>query len=573
MASATNALPTEILYQVFQNVQNHYQRFTGEEIDPSTPFRPDEVPFFSAPFMPWLCDERRQFAHLRLVSRTWKVVADTFMFRDIVYSINELESRSDDYGHRFLANVISMGYTHLVRSIHLQLQLRDDIGYLDYSPDDNAILFENIDLLCYLLVQRSGPRRRLFIQMLSPLQIHNDDRKNGISNRVMDALQKLPRHCEVEFSFCSWISKKEDLTTITPLLMSMNLCSLELRLTELTSFSSTFFASLRCTKKLVLSFENDRSRIENLYVKIAADIALMPSLEDLCVYGILPRVRKDLRRLCIQSPFNYFPEPDFFVCVSKVNALEELRLSFRAMTLHQSTFSVTELSEITQAQLASLRVLQICTTKRASHLLTLFCSTLLRICSSLQELKLYGLGLTDEIILGASSSSLRKVSLYSDTATIFTADEVHAGLAKPTEQIQWSTLCTLFQRNQDLSEVRLDIDLRLPPLTYNDIENLSNSCPRLDYIELYTNIMNDDVHYMLLRDANFAYKWDTLCSPGSPAENKVVKRALAYVCDDTSDDEKFTLDLKMFRRLKDGDVKGVSGSERGKKARKRRGRR
>ena len=390
----------------------------------------------------------------------------------------------------------------------------------------------------------------------------------------MNALQKLPKHCEVEFSWLSWNSEKEDLTTATPLLMSMNLCSLELRLTGPISFSSTFFASLRCTKKLVLNFKNERSRIGN-HVKIAADIDLMPSLEDLCVDGIpLPRVRKDLRRLCIKFPFDHLPEPDFFVSVSKVNALEDLRLSFTPMSLHynQSTFSVTQLSEITQAQLANLRVLQICTTRRVSHLLTLFCSTLLRVCSSLQELKLYGLGLTDESILGTSSSSLRKLSLYGDTMTTFMAAEVHAGLAKPTEQIQWSTLCTLFQRNQDLSEVRLDIDLRLPPLTYNDIENLSNSCPRLDYIDVYAKIMDDDMHDMLLRDANFAYKWNTLYSPGSPAENKVVKRVLAYVCDGTRDGEMFTLDLKMFRRLKDGDVKGVSG-ERGKKARKRRGRR
>jgi hypothetical protein len=158
--------------------------------------------------------------------------------------------------------------------------------------------------------------------MLPPFQIKNDDRKNGIFNRVMDALQKLPRHCEVEFSWWSWNCKKEDLTSTAPLLMSMNLCSLELRLTEPNSFSSTFFASLRCTKKLVLSFKRERSRIGN-HVKIAADIDLMPSLEDLCVDGIpLLRVRKDLRRLCIKYPFDHFLDPDFFVSLSKVNALE-----------------------------------------------------------------------------------------------------------------------------------------------------------------------------------------------------------------------------------------------------------
>jgi hypothetical protein len=84
--------------------------------------------------------------------------------------------------------------------------------------------------------------------------------------------------------------------------------------------------------------------------------------------------------------------------------------------------------------------------------------------------------------------------------------------------------------------------------------------------------MDDDVHDMLARDANFAYKRNTLYSCSSPAENKVVKRVLAYVGDDRTDYKMFTLDLKMFRRLKDGDINRVS-SERGKKARKRRGRR
>jgi hypothetical protein len=90
------------------------------------------------------------------------------MFQDIVYSISGLESGLDDYGHRFLANVFIMGYNHLVRSIHLRLELRDGIVCLGYAPDDDAILFEKVDLLCELLVQHSGPCRRLFIDMLLP---------------------------------------------------------------------------------------------------------------------------------------------------------------------------------------------------------------------------------------------------------------------------------------------------------------------------------------------------------------------------------------------------------------------
>ena len=174
----------------------------------------------------------------------------------------------------------------------------------------------------------------------------------------------------------------------------------------------------------------------------------------------------------------------------QINELEDLRLSFEPESLHyiQSTFSLTQLAQITQAHLPNLRVLQICTTQRVSQLLTLFCSRLLRICSSLEELKLYGVGLTDEIILDTATRSLQKISLSGHTMIGFSAAEIFAGLAEPAEQIQWSTLSSLFERNPNITTLRLAFDLRLPPLTYNDIERLSKTCLA---IELYMDVCKD----------------------------------------------------------------------------------
>lgn len=139
---------------------------------------------------------------------------------------------------------------------------------------------------------------------------------------------------------------------------------------------------------------------------------MMPALEDLYLDGIpLSRVPKTLRRLSVKAPHDNLPESEFFVILCQINELEDLRLSFEPKSIHyiQLTFSTTQLMQITQAHLPNLRFLQICTTQRISRLLTFFCSHLLRICSSLQELKLYGVGLTDEIILDTTTRSLQKI--------------------------------------------------------------------------------------------------------------------------------------------------------------------
>src|SRR5271170_2241767 len=168
MASAADALPTEILEQVFQHFQNYYRRGSQND-EPSRRDRVDTPRFFSAPFMPPLRFETRQFARLRLVSWAWKGVVDTYIFKDVVIAIDARQIRSaKDYGagYRCLDNIVRGGYTDLIRNIHLRLEvfnnaLRDE-AFTDAEGGVDILAY--INLVCDL-VQQSSSRRRLFIEL------------------------------------------------------------------------------------------------------------------------------------------------------------------------------------------------------------------------------------------------------------------------------------------------------------------------------------------------------------------------------------------------------------------------
>src|SRR5271170_2311318 len=193
MASAADALPTEILEQVFQHFQNYYRRGSQND-EPSRRDRVDTPRFFSAPFMPPLRFETRQFARLRLVSWAWKGVVDTYIFKDVVIAIDARQIRSaKDYGagYRCLDNIVRGGYTDLIRNIHLRLELFNNA----FRDDALANTGRGVDILAYitlscdLLVQPSKSRRRVFIE-LSTTNYADDKFCGGIADKMMNVMRK-----------------------------------------------------------------------------------------------------------------------------------------------------------------------------------------------------------------------------------------------------------------------------------------------------------------------------------------------------------------------------------------------
>src|SRR5215471_6106637 len=119
--------------------------------------------------MPSPRPERSQFARFRLVSRSWKTVADMFLFKDMEIVIRSHEGQIAGYygrQHRFLDHVFRSGYSHLIRNIYLEVCLYDYHHLkrpLD-EPDDTALLLYT-DLVCELLLQHSYHPRQLFVEM------------------------------------------------------------------------------------------------------------------------------------------------------------------------------------------------------------------------------------------------------------------------------------------------------------------------------------------------------------------------------------------------------------------------
>src|SRR5271154_2132052 len=82
--------------------------------------------------------------------------------------------------------------------------------------------------------------------------------------------------------------------------------------------------------------------------------------------------------------------------------------------------------------------------------------------------------------------------------------DVFVGVPNLVENLQWSSFCALFERNPQISDGRLDLELGLPPLTYENIESISKSCPRLKSIWLETKEMSDEDHDVVEIDSSAA---------------------------------------------------------------------
>ena len=163
--------------------------------------------------------------------------------------------------HRFLDLVFGGGYTYLIRNVYLELHLYDYDRLerpLD-EPEDTALLLYT-DLVCDLLVQYSYRHRQLFIKMGPENYSEDEFHTSIIIDKITNALQKLSTLCQVELSFENPSLKGLEIwgrnfeTSLAGRFsrsLSRNLCSLEIPINQ--PIPRTFFASLRCIKKLYVS--------------------------------------------------------------------------------------------------------------------------------------------------------------------------------------------------------------------------------------------------------------------------------------------------------------------------------
>src|SRR5271154_6218122 len=161
MPSIADSLTPQVITEIFKQVQDYYY-------GPSEPFhdRTGYIRFFNAPSMMYDNEnERRGFRHFRLVSRSWKAVSDTFVFRDlritIGYPLFDKRRAVSGYhsaGHRFLEEMFGAGYAPLIRNVHLELFFNDHALQLpapDLVEEVRSQVFASTDSVCKLLLEQS----------------------------------------------------------------------------------------------------------------------------------------------------------------------------------------------------------------------------------------------------------------------------------------------------------------------------------------------------------------------------------------------------------------------------------
>jgi hypothetical protein len=376
---------------------------------------------------------------------------------------------------------------------------------------------------------------------------NNIDTSGIIVSKVFDVWQSLPTNFKVE----CWIHAdrssvpkcccEEWFTTSIPDPVSRVLSSLSIGGFCLPT-SRTFFASLSYTKKLKIVEEEHHTWIRPEQVtnveELAVGLLLMPIIEELSLTFLpISNFPKTLRLLDVTFPTEYSPDADFFINICQLDALEELQL-YDTITHPLPSDSDSSVLQITEPQLPNLRIIVVYA-GRGFRMLKIFCSKILRSCSSLQHIDFTRVNLTNETILGAATSSLRNLCL--ERRRIDTEEH---------EEIRFSTLCTLFERNPRISKLRFSFCLGLPPLTYEIINSISNSCARLEHVSMHADVSDEDLK-IIDGHPDAAYGLSFLYSQSSPTNDMVVKGALSYDMHDRIVDYKFILDLTEFRKLRD----------------------
>jgi hypothetical protein len=288
-------------------------------------------------------------------------------------------------------------------------------------------------------------------------------------NKVLDAWQRLPKTCKVECSIDSNESSvpkgcyEEWFSTGVPKPVSINLPSLAITSFPGLPVSRKLFASLHHTKNLKLASFAGLSWEETQL----PELDLMPTIEELSLEFVpISSFPKTLRRLSIRARSDYSPDSDFFVNLCHLVALEDLRLSMWPVTpdAPQSRLALTNWWQSNPAPLPNLRVLQIRSYK-VSEFLEIFCSTILRVCSSLEEIEINGVNIGNETILSSATRSLRRISLNTFPMYFIDPPEIETGIDQSAAELRWNTLCTLFARNPQISELHLAFNIGLPSRT------------------------------------------------------------------------------------------------------------
>lgn len=131
------------------------------------------------------------------------------------------------------------------------------------------------------------------------------------------------------------------------------------------------------------------------------------------------------------------------------------------------------------SQYTKLHTLQV-STKIHFELLDRLSAILFQSSPSVKILKFIGVHVSNLALLNIATRSLQKVTISYYDGGILGDNEVGN-----SEQLQWSTITTLCNRNPNISRLQLRLESRRVPFTYEDIDNISQACSELKKISIF----------------------------------------------------------------------------------------
>jgi hypothetical protein len=568
-------LPLEILHEIFQKVAVSFRPVDYDKRSRGEICITERAPRNNDIYLNFYSEKIHEFAKYRLVSKRWKTVADAFLFRDIYITLPSVREPRRGGARTFIRAITKSGYAKIIRRLHVNLQFYDYFENYGLGDEWFVDLFSaEVEKMSNVILESTGCRLMfIYIQF-----IHHIPVLLPTMHRFLTVLPRIPERCphaslELKITFPSkyigWESQSppRDLGVFldnesedespglgealdsepddNTLGTFINVSILNGKLVDILTYlemdiynsvSPVALESLHFLTALYIHrYEKDLS--STIYDAYAAAIHLLPNLVQLELEGVPftsfpPRLRTLRMSEC---PFCIRESIVFWRSLLSLSNLEDLYIFF-SENLDINEHQTIDLVDVQPSlpRYSNLHTLQVIACPVA-QILNDFCATVLHSSSCLKTINLIGIHISNEILVRISSQCLRELTISSIDSE---------------QKIFWSTITNLLQRNSLLEVLRLRFNLRLPPMTFEDIEQISAACPKLPIMSIHNNEM---INGMLERRvvSRVITEVDWLFTKSESSRHDDIMRRVSRMHNDPlhGNNLEIIVDLDKFRRL------------------------
>lgn len=571
---ATN-VPLEILHEIFQKVAVSFRPVDHDKRPRGEIYITERVPRNNDIYLNFHSEKIREFAKYRLVSKRWKTVADAFLFHDIYITLPSVREPRRGGARTFIRAITKSGYAKLIRRLHVNLQFYDYVENYGLGDEWFVDLFSSeVEKMCNVILESTGCRLMfIYIQF-----IHHIPVLLPTMHRFLTVLPRIPERCphtslELKITFPSKYTGLESRspprdfgifldnepedespgfgealdsepdgnalgTFINASILNGKLVDIltYLEMDVYNSVSPVALESLHFLRALYIHrYERDLS--STIYDAYAAAIHSLPNLEQLELEGVpFTSFPPGLRTLRMSDcPPCIWESIVFWRSLLSLSNLEDLYISLWVIPVidEQQTIDLVD-AQPSLPPFSNLNTLEVIAGP-VPQILNDFCATVLHSSSCLRTINLIGIHISNEILIRISSQTLRELTISSIDSE---------------QKIFWSTLTNLFSRNSQLKVLQLRLNLRLPPMTFEDIDRISGACPKLSIMsihnsEMLVGVLERRVVPRVITELNWLYR-----KSENSRQNDIMRRVLRMHNGQLHGNNlEIIVDLDKFRRL------------------------